>query len=221
MTRRGRSRGNPGSLRPGIHSDRTGDLYFECIARIAGVGTTVFVAMLLREGHNQVFGIAGIPLSPPRTIVVDGLIAYSNSSSITHVQRPVAQAELRGHKTGSQGAEVPNPVRVNVKQVSSSARVVLWWAVVAKSPFRSLALVGEGKRAGNSYLRTSPAFACTFEHLLSCHSPTAAALYRSGFHCGNIVSGCRYGALADLGRRRCQGLGLLQLSMEIPCPHAA
>src|SRR5208282_557282 len=136
MTRRGRSWGNPGSLRPGIHSDRTGDLYFECIARIAGVGTTVFVAMLLREGHNQVFGIAGIPLSPPRTIVVDGLIAYSNSSSITHVQRPVAQAELRGHKTGSQGAEVPN-----VGALPESGHIV----AIHASGKTSLGSIGGGK----------------------------------------------------------------------------
>ena len=37
-----------------------------------------------------------------------------------------------------------------------------------------------------------------------------------------VVPGARdYGALVDLDRGRCKGMGLLELSMEIPHPHAA
>src|ERR1019366_689498 len=82
--------------------------------------------------------------------------------------------------------------------------IIAFKRVVAKSRFHSLTIVSSPNGFYNTHSRVAPASAGTFQHLLSSRSSTAAALYRGGFHCGNICSGCRYGARVSLDRGRCQ-----------------
>ncbi len=50
--------------------------------------------------------------------------------------------------------------------------------------------------------------------------PDDDCLYHVIVHCGNAVV-CGYGTLVDLDGERCEWLGMLQLSMEVPCAYAA
>lgn len=50
--------------------------------------------------------------------------------------------------------------------------------------------------------------------------PTMTALYHVIVHCATPL-GCRYGTLVDLDGKRCEWLGVLELSMEVPGAHAA
>ena len=50
--------------------------------------------------------------------------------------------------------------------------------------------------------------------------PTMTALYHVIVLCGTPL-GCRYGTLVDLDGKRCERLGVLELSMEVPGADAA
>ena len=50
--------------------------------------------------------------------------------------------------------------------------------------------------------------------------PTMTPLYHVMVHCGNAVV-CRYATLVDLDGERREWLGLLELSVEVPCADAA